>query len=63
MTRTDLPAQLRLGVAALAMLYLGTWRASALVTAGRVQVGDPAAPERADRLFATRRSSWCGTHF
>lgn len=62
-SRTGAPAQLRLGVDALAMLYLGTWRASALVTAGRVQVGDPVAPERADRLFATRRSAWCGTHF
>jgi predicted acetyltransferase len=62
-TRTDRPAQLRLGVDALAMLYLGTWRASALVTAGWIQARDPAAAERADRLFASRRSAWCGTHF
>lgn len=62
-TRTEQPAQLRLGAGALAMLYFGTWRTSALVTAGRVQVGDAAAPERADRLFATRRPAWCGTHF
>jgi predicted acetyltransferase len=62
-TRSDRPAQLRLGVDALAMLYLGTWRASALVTAGRVRVSDREAAERADRLFATRRAAWCGTHF
>lgn len=62
-TRTDLPAQLRLGVDALAMLYLGAWQASALVTAGRIQAVDPAAPARADRLFSTARHPWCGTHF
>lgn len=61
--RTDLPAHLRLGVDALAMLYLGTWRASALVTAGRLQVHDPEAAERADLLFRTRLSAWCGTYF
>ncbi|WP_435155228.1 GNAT family N-acetyltransferase [Amycolatopsis sacchari] len=62
-SRTEAPAELRLGVDALAMLYLGAWPASALVTAGRIQAADPDAVTRADRLFATRPSAWCGTHF
>ncbi|WP_236793018.1 GNAT family N-acetyltransferase [Amycolatopsis sp. GM8] len=61
--RTDLPAQLRLGVDALAMLYFGAWQASALVTVGRIQVAGDGAAARADRLFTTRPQAWCGTHF
>ncbi|MTD56841.1 GNAT family N-acetyltransferase [Amycolatopsis pithecellobii] len=62
-TRTELPARLRLGADALAMLYLGTWQASALVAAGRIQAADEDAPRLADRLFATGGQAWCGTHF
>ncbi|TVT30753.1 GNAT family N-acetyltransferase, partial [Amycolatopsis rhizosphaerae] len=61
--RTDRPAELRLDVDALAMLYLGAWRASALATAGRVRAADESALTRADRLFATETPAWCGTHF
>lgn len=62
-TRTDRPAQLRLGADTLAMLYFGAWRASALVTAGRIQAAEPGAAERADRLFTVAGPAWCGTHF
>jgi predicted acetyltransferase len=61
--RTDLPAQLRLGVDVLAMLYFGAWQASALAATGRIQVVEPTALERVDRLFAGRRPAWCGTFF
>lgn len=61
--RTSDPAELRLGVDALAMLYFGGWPASALVAAGRVQVAEASAVTRAEGLFATRPSAWCGTHF
>ncbi|RSM37482.1 GNAT family N-acetyltransferase [Amycolatopsis balhimycina DSM 5908] len=61
--RTDGPAALRLDVTSLAMVYLGTWRVSALADAGRVEVRDPAAPAAADALFGTRVASWSGTYF
>lgn len=61
--RTDEPAGLRLGVDALAMVFLGSWRPSALVHAGRAHVNDPGVAARADRLFGTGRSAWCGTFF
>ena len=61
--RTDEPADLALDVDVLAMLYLGTSRASSLAGIGRIEVRDPAALPRADRLFATDVSSWCGTMF
>lgn len=62
-TRTDEPAALRFDADTLAMVYLGTWRPSALATAGRIEVRDPAAPAAADLLFATREQAWSGTHF
>jgi len=62
-TRTDEPAGFRLGVDALAMLYLGAWRASALASAGRIQTIDPRAVAGADRLFDTGIAAWCGTFF
>jgi predicted acetyltransferase len=61
-TTTD-PADLRLGVDTLAMLYFGTWTASTLAAAGRVEANSPAALADADRLFGTRVVSWCGTFF
>jgi predicted acetyltransferase len=61
--RTDAPAELRLGVDTLAMLYFGAWRASALAATGRIQPVDQDAVARAGGLFRTRVSAWCGTHF
>lgn len=61
--RTDRPAGLRLDVTTLAMIYLGTWRASALAEVGRIEVRDPAAPAAADLLFGTRVAAWCGSYF
>ncbi|OZM72948.1 GNAT family N-acetyltransferase [Amycolatopsis antarctica] len=63
--RTGEPAQLRMGVDALAMIYLGTWRPSVLAGTGRVGVLDPEAPAIADRLFGigADRAAWCGTFF
>ncbi|MBN6039441.1 GNAT family N-acetyltransferase [Amycolatopsis sp. 195334CR] len=62
-TRTDRPAQLRVGVAELAMLYLGTWTATALAAAGRAEALDATGPALADDLFGTRTAAWCGTFF
>ncbi|MBB4683593.1 GNAT family N-acetyltransferase [Amycolatopsis jiangsuensis] len=61
--RTDEKPALRLETDALATLYLGTWRASALAAAGRIEVLDPAAPAAADLLFSTPESPWCGSFF
>jgi predicted acetyltransferase len=57
------PADLECDVAALAMAYLGDRAPSALAAAGWWTVHDPAAPARADALFATDVAPWCGTHF
>lgn len=62
-TSTTDPADLRLGVDTLAMLYLGAWTASTLAAAGRVEANSAAALADADRLFGTRVVSWCGTFF
>ncbi|WP_439380373.1 GNAT family N-acetyltransferase [Amycolatopsis lexingtonensis] len=61
--RGDGPAVLRLDVTTLAMLYLGTWKASALAGVGRIEVRDAAAPAAADALFGTRSVPWSGSHF
>jgi predicted acetyltransferase len=50
-------------VAALAMVYLGTWRPSTLADIGRITVTDPAALPAADRLFAVDRPAWNGSLF
>ncbi|GAB3884528.1 GNAT family N-acetyltransferase [Kibdelosporangium lantanae] len=47
----------------LAMIYYGSVRPSALAAAGRLQVNDPVALERADRLFVVEQTAWCGTFF
>ncbi|HEX6361192.1 GNAT family N-acetyltransferase [Actinophytocola sp.] len=47
----------------LAMLYLGTFRASTLAGIGRITVADPAALPAADRLFAVDRPAWNGSLF
>lgn len=60
---TDEPPGLRLGVDALAMLYLGAWRASALAGAGLIQPVEEKAVEVADELFRADAAAWCGTRF
>ncbi len=61
--RTGEPADLALDADTLAMLYLGTWRASALAAAGRLHATRQSALDRVDLLFSTRVNSWCGTFF
>lgn len=61
--RTDAEPDLRLDVAALAMVYLGAWRPSALVATGRITVRDSDVTVRADSVFRTRTAPWCGTFF
>jgi predicted acetyltransferase len=63
MERTDAPVDLALDVEALATLYFGSRTASALAGVGRIQVTEPSALPRADRLFATGVAAWCGTMF
>ncbi|WP_019813237.1 GNAT family N-acetyltransferase [Saccharomonospora saliphila] len=58
--RTDDPADARLDVDALSMLWLGGWRPSALARAGRLAA---AAPEAVDALVAAGAEPWCGTFF
>ncbi|MGH8922694.1 MAG: sterol carrier protein domain-containing protein [Acidimicrobiales bacterium] len=45
------------------MLYLGEWRATTLLRAGRLTATDPSAAAHADTLFGTEQRPWCGTHF
>jgi predicted acetyltransferase len=59
---TDAPA-LTMDVDVLAMIYLGTWRPSALAGIGRITVADEAALPAADRLFAVDRPAWNGSMF
>jgi predicted acetyltransferase len=61
--RTEAAAELTMDVDVLAMLYLGAWRATDLVGAGRITAVDPTAAARADRLFAHDRQPWSGTFF
>jgi predicted acetyltransferase len=61
--RTGEPADLAMDVDVLAMAYLGGTRLSALAEVGRVDVTEPAALARADRLFATDVAACCGTMF
>ena len=55
--------ELSCDVAALAMAYLGDRSPSTLAATGWWTAHDPAAPRRADALFATDTVPWCGTHF
>jgi predicted acetyltransferase len=61
--RTGAPAALTMTVETLGMIYLGTWRPSALASIGRLTATDPGALPAADRLFATDRPAWCGSLF
>ena len=60
---TDLPPHLQLDVATLSAAYLGGVSFASLAAAGRVRVLEPAAVERADRLFATAPAPYCTTMF
>ncbi|MFR9728810.1 GNAT family N-acetyltransferase [Saccharopolyspora sp. MS10] len=55
--------QLALDAALLGALYLGDVAPSTLAAAGLIEVREPAALDRADRLFAVPRPPWCGTGF
>jgi predicted acetyltransferase len=57
--RTDAPAELRLGVAALGSVYLGGFSFQRLVDAGRIEERAPGAALRADALFRAERAPWC----
>jgi predicted acetyltransferase len=59
---TEAPA-LTMSAEALAMLYLGAYRASTLAAIGRLTVADPGALPAADRLFAVDRPARTGTMF
>ncbi|WP_340682072.1 GNAT family N-acetyltransferase [Amycolatopsis coloradensis] len=61
--RTTAEADLRLDVATLSSLYLGHGLFGDLALSGRVEVLDEAAVARADALFHTARTPWCGTFF
>jgi predicted acetyltransferase len=61
--RVDGEPALVLEASTLAMIYLGSVRPSALAAAGRIQVVDPEAVARADKLFASDQTAWCGTFF
>jgi predicted acetyltransferase len=61
--RVDGEPALVLDAGTLAMIYLGSVKPSVLAAAGRVQVIDPQAVARADKLFASDQIAWCGTFF
>ncbi|MEU6868403.1 GNAT family N-acetyltransferase [Streptomyces sp. NPDC046876] len=58
-TRTDEPADLTLGAAALGSLYLGDESAVRLGALGQVAEERPGALELADAVFRTARRPWC----
>jgi predicted acetyltransferase len=62
-SRTSEPAAFTVDVDVLAMMYLGTWKPSDLAAAGRLDVADAEALPRADKLFASDKTAWCGTGF
>ncbi|KFU82467.1 Predicted acetyltransferase [Amycolatopsis lurida] len=61
--RTTAEADLRLDVATLSSLYLGHGLFGDLALSGRVEVLNETAVARADALFHTARTPWCGTFF
>jgi predicted acetyltransferase len=61
--RTELDAELRLGVAALGSVYFGGFRFADLARALRVQELRPGAVERADALFRSDVEPWCAEIF
>ncbi|GAA3886947.1 GNAT family N-acetyltransferase [Saccharothrix violaceirubra] len=61
--RTSAAPELVLDVDRLGSVYLGDLSFADAAAARRVEVVDPTAPARADRLFATAEVPWCGTFF
>lgn len=61
--RTDRPADARLDVAELAALSLGGGSARALARAGRIELSEPDAALRIDRLLRTDPQPWCWVRF
>lgn len=61
--RTDREPDLVLDVDVLGAAFLGDVPFRALAAAGRLEVVDPAAVDRADALFAVDEAPWCGTYF
>jgi predicted acetyltransferase len=61
--RSGDPADLRLEISDLAAVYLGTFRFSQLVQAGRAEELTRNAAARADALFAVDRVASCSTIF
>jgi predicted acetyltransferase len=61
--RSGDPADMRLEIGDLAAVYLGTFRFSQLVQAGRAEELAPNAAARADALFAVDRVASCSTIF
>jgi predicted acetyltransferase len=57
--RTEVPAELRLDVAALGTVYLGGFTFEQLRRAGRLEELQPGAVERADKLFRTEGQPSC----
>jgi predicted acetyltransferase len=59
LTRSAVPAELRLATADLASMYLGTVPCTRLLMAGRVDELAPGAASRADALFRSDVAPWC----
>lgn len=59
----DTPAAVTVSVSDLAATYLGGTRWWRLAAAGRIDVADPAAVERLDRLFRVDREPYAGVFF
>jgi predicted acetyltransferase len=59
LTRTKSSPELRLSVAALSAMYLGTVPCTSLVRAGRVDELASGAASRADGLFRSDVAPWC----
>jgi predicted acetyltransferase len=60
---TDAPADIRLGVGALAAVYLGEFTFNGLARALRAEELTQGALDRADSLFWTPRAPWCPENF
>ncbi|MEU5053427.1 GNAT family N-acetyltransferase [Streptomyces sp. NPDC021096] len=62
-TPSKRPAELSLGVAELASLYLGDESAVRLATLGRLDEERTGAAQRAELMLRTARRPWCPDHF
>jgi predicted acetyltransferase len=60
-TPHDGPADIEIGLADLATVYMGAHRASQLVRAGRITEVRPGALHELDAAFTTDRAPFCGT--